>query len=263
MNRIDAKFKDLRAERRKAFIAYITAGDPDLGSTKKLALALEGAGVDILEIGIPFSDPIADGPTIQAASYRSLMRKTTVRKILVMVESLRSETEMPIVFMTYYNPILRYGLEAFFARCRKAGVDGVIVPDLPCEEAAELVKIARSSGVATIFLAAPTSDGRRIRRIAQNSRGFIYYVSLTGVTGARRDLPRDIGSKIKALRAVTGRPIAVGFGVSDAKQARAVARLADGVIVGSAIVKIIEKRKNIIPRVSAFARTIAKAVHSA
>lgn len=263
MNRIDAKFLELRRAGRKAFIAYITAGDPDLGLTKKLALALEIAGVDILEIGIPFSDPIADGPTIQAASYRSLMHKTTVRKILAMTKSLRLKTAMPIVFMTYYNPILRYGLEAFFAQCRKAGADGVIVPDLPCEEASELTSIARSNGVATIFLAAPTSNNRRIRRIAKNSRGFIYYVSLTGVTGARRDLPRDLGSKITALRSVTARPIAVGFGVSDAGQARAVARLADGVIVGSAIVKIIAERKNVVARVSAFARKIAKAVHSA
>lgn len=264
MDRIDNRFNELRSRPgKKAFIAYITAGDPDLKTTERAALALEGAGVDILELGIPFSDPIADGPTIQAASCRALAAGATIRKIFTMVERLRARTDIPLVFMTYYNPILRYGLRKFFARCRRSGLDGVIVPDLPLEEADDLIKFARGNGVATIFLVSPTSTPGRMRDIANNSRGFIYYVSLTGVTGARRELPKDITSKIKALRSVTDKPVAVGFGVSDLKQARQIAGIADGVIVGSAIVKILGQTKNPIPRVTGFARSMARAVHSA
>jgi len=263
VNRIDNKFNELRAARRKAFIAYVTAGDPDLAVTKKVVLKLEEAGVDIVELGIPFSDPIADGPTIQAASYRALAGKTTLKKIFAMVRSLRAATDMPLVFMTYYNPVLRYGLREFFAGCRECGVDGVIVPDLPCEEASDLIKFARREEVATIFLSSPTSTSKRIKDIANNSKGFIYYVSLTGVTGARRDLPGDIASKIRAIRSVTDKPVAVGFGVSNPEQAARVAKTADGVIVGSAIVKIIGENKNIPRRVYRFAKSIAKAVHGA
>ncbi|MCX5678531.1 MAG: tryptophan synthase subunit alpha [Candidatus Omnitrophica bacterium] len=263
MNRIDNKFNELRAARRKAFIAYVTAGDPDLAVTRKVVLKFEEAGVDIVELGIPFSDPIADGPTIQAASYRALKGKATLKKIFAMVRSLRAATDMPLVFMTYYNPVLRYGLKKFFASCRKCGVDGVIVPDLPCEEASDLIKFARFEKVATIFLSSPTSTPERIRDIAKNSKGFIYYVSLTGVTGARRELPKDISSKIRAIRSFTDKPVAVGFGVSSPNQAARIARVADGVIVGSAIVKIMGENKNITPRVYNFAKSIAKAVHVA
>ncbi len=263
MNRIDDKFKSLRSNGRKAFIAYVTAGDPNLALTKKLALALETSGVDILELGVPFSDPIADGPTIQEASYRALKGKTTLKKIFAMVRSLRSATDMPIVFMTYYNPILRYGLKDFFISCRDCGVDGVIVPDLPYEEASDLVRLAKSYKVATIFLAAPTSTPDRIRNIAKYSKGFIYYVSLTGVTGARKALPKDIASKIKSIRSVTDKPIAVGFGVSNPKQAAQLATVADGIIVGSAIVKIIAGKTNIAGRVSKFAKGLARAIHEA
>lgn len=264
MNRIDKVFKASQAGRtRKAFIAYIAGGDPSLAITAKTVAALEGAGVDILEIGVPFSDPIADGPTIQAAYYRALKARATLAKILAMVERLRKRVRMPIVLMTYYNPILRYGLKDFFVRCRKCGVDGVIVPDLPCEEAGDLIKFARPNGIATIFLASPTSTPARIKDIAKNSRGFIYYVSLTGVTGARRELPKDIVTKIRAIRSITDKPVAVGFGVSDRKQAGQVARIADGVIVGSAIVRIMGALKNPVPGVAGLARSISKAVHGA
>ena len=263
VKRIDDKFKFLRSEGRKAFIAYVTAGDPDLAATRALALGLEASGVDILELGIPFSDPIADGPTIQAASYRALAGKTTLKKIFAMVEDLRSVTDIPIIFMTYYNPVLRYGLKEFFVSCRKCGVDGVIVPDLPFEEAADLTALAKHYAVAAIFLVAPTSTPDRIKAIAKVSKGFIYYVSLTGVTGARRELPKDISSKIKEIISVTEKPVAVGFGVSQAKQAAQIAGLADGVIVGSAIVKIISEKKNIMPRVFRFAKSLAKAIHEA
>ncbi|MBN2452842.1 MAG: tryptophan synthase subunit alpha [Candidatus Omnitrophica bacterium] len=261
MNRIDKKVRALRARRKKAFIAYITAGDPSLLMTGRIAMALEDAGVDILELGIPFSDPIADGPTIQEASGRALKGGVTLHKIFNMVKGLRKKSEMPIVFMTYYNPILRYGLSEFFKKCRDAGVDGVIVPDLPCEEASEVKRYARPNGIDTIFLAAPTSPSGRIRQIALSSRGFIYYVSLTGVTGARRDLAADIAPKIRFIKSITDKPVMVGFGVSNAKQAARVAGLADGVIVGSAIVKIIGAKKNILPAVSRFAGSIARAVH--
>ncbi len=263
MNRIDFAFKRLKEQKSKAFIAYITAGDGGLVLTKKLVLALERSGVDIVELGVPFSDPVADGPVIQAASQRALANKVTVRKIFSMVRALRAKTQIPVVFMTYYNPVLRYGLKDFFAACRIAGVDGVIVPDLPCEESRELIAAGSRAGVATIFLVAPTSTLERVRNITGKSRGFIYYVSLTGVTGTRRALPRDIMANIRRIRSVSDKPVAVGFGVSNARQAADLAKVADGVIVGSAIVKVIGEKKNIIPRVSRFAKQIAKAIHNA
>lgn len=263
MNRIDRCFKDLRKRGGKAFIAYITAGDPDLATTRRLVLELERAGVDIIELGIPFSDPMADGPTIQAASQRALSRGVTVRKIFAAVKALRRKTEIPLVFMTYYNPVLRFGPAKFAATCRRAGVDGIIVPDLPCEESSELSAAARASGVAAIFLAAPTSTPGRMRSIARRSRGFIYYVSLTGVTGARASLPADIIKNLRKLKSLSGKPVAVGFGVSTPDQAAALARHADGVIVGSAIVKIIEGKKAVVRSVSKFASRMARAIHNA
>jgi tryptophan synthase alpha chain len=262
VNRIDRTFKRLKSARRKAFIAYITAGDPDIATTARLVLEISRAGADIIELGVPFSDPIADGPTIQAASQRALAGGVTVRKIFGLVKSLRSKTDIPLVFMTYYNPVLRYGLKEFFSACRKSGVDGVIVPDLPCEESADLVKAARSSGVATIFLVAPTTIRRRMKYIAGKSKGFIYYVSLTGVTGARRALPPDIRANIRRIKAVTDKPVAVGFGVSTGAQAAALAGMADGVIVGSAIVRTIGEKKNIMSRVSGFTKRIAGSIHN-
>ena len=265
-NRIDRKFRELGLARKKAFIAYITAGDPSLAFTARLVPELEKAGVDILELGIPFSDPLADGPTIQAASQRALKAGATLSKIFRMAGTVRKKTGMPIVFMTYYNPVLRHGVKRFFKDCAKFGVDGVIVPDLPCEEAAGLVKSAKKSGVASIFLAAPTSTTARLKRIAATSTGFIYYVSLTGVTGARRDLPREIGAKTRSIKRMTRTPVSVGFGVSTPLQAKKVASLADGVIVGSAIVKVIAgniRKKDAVSKVSRFVKTIAKAVHSA
>lgn len=263
MNRIDRKFKELRSEGKKAFIAYITAGDPNLRMTGRLVLELEKCGVDIIELGIPFSDPLADGVTIQAASQRALVGKTTLSKVFDLVLGLRRSTDMPIAFMTYYNPVLKYGITKFFKKCRRVGVDGVIVPDLPYEEAADVKSAARANSVATIFLAAPTSTVARLKGIARNSTGFIYYVSLTGVTGARSRLPAEIRSNVMRLRSVTNKPIAVGFGVSQPAQARHIAKSADAVIIGSAIVRIIGEKKNIIARVSKFAKNLGKAIHNA
>lgn len=263
MNRIDAKFKELKKEKKKAFIAYITAGDPNLAMTEKLVIALEKSGVDMIELGIPFSDPLADGPTIQAASQRALLAGASLKKILRLVVRIRKKTDIPLVFMTYYNPVLKYGLARFFSCCRSCGVDGVIVPDLPCEEARELMALCRKSGIAAIFLAAPTSTRSSIKNIVKNSRGFIYYVSLAGVTGARTKLPPEVLSKVKLIKSMTDKPVAVGFGVSNAKQAARIARVADGVIIGSAIVKIIGEKKNIVSKVLNFAKGVARTIHNA
>ncbi|MCX5667762.1 MAG: tryptophan synthase subunit alpha [Candidatus Omnitrophica bacterium] len=266
MNRIDEKFRALKKQKRKAFIAYITAGDPNLSVTKKIVLSLEGAGVDIIELGVPFSDPIADGPTIQAASHRTLAGGVTLKKIFSMMGALRKATQIPIAFMTYYNPILKYGVEKFVKSCEYNGVDGVIIPDLPYEEAKDLIRCARRVKVATIFLAAPTSTKRRIKDIVKNSTGFIYYVSLTGVTGPRKKLPPEVASNVRTIKFMTRKPVAVGFGISAPGQARSIARIADGVIVGSAIVKIIadnqKNNKALISKVSNFAINLAGAIHS-
>lgn len=263
MNRIDKKFKELKEKSKKAFIAYITAGDPSLRMTGEVVCALERSGADIVELGIPFSDPVADGPTIQAASERALKKGVNLKKIFNMVSVLRRKSGIPIVFMTYYNPVMQYGVREFFAGCKENGVDGVIIPDLPVEESGDVVRFGRRYKIATIFLAAPTSGRKRIAYIAKYSKGFIYYVSLTGVTGARRSLPGELSSKVRKIKSLTGMPVAVGFGVSTAAQAKGVAGMADGVIVGSAIVKIIGEGKDIISRVSDFAGRLAKAVHDA
>ena len=263
MNRIDKKFKELKKRGEKAFIAYITAGDPDLRTTGKIALALENSGVDIIELGIPFSDPVADGPTIQAASQRALAKGASLKKIFAMVRDLRSKTRIPLLFMTYYNPVFKFGLDKFFKACRETGVDGVIIPDLPVEEAREAIGLGKRHGVATVFLVAPTSPKSRIKTIAAKAKGFIYYVSLTGVTGARRKLPPEVLSNVRAIKALTDKPVAVGFGVSDPKQARSIAKVADGVIIGSALVKIISEKKNLISRISSTAKNLAKAIHGA
>ncbi|MFA5256178.1 MAG: tryptophan synthase subunit alpha [Candidatus Omnitrophota bacterium] len=267
MNRVDKKFRELKRNKKRAFISYVTAGDPSLAVTKEIVLALERSGVDIVELGIPFSDPLADGPTIQAASHRALHKNVTLKKIFTLVGDLRKTTDIPIVFMTYYNPVLRYGIERFVSSCKYNGVDGVIVPDLPYEETKDLMRCAKKAKISTIFLAAPTSTRRRIKDIVKNSTGFIYYVSLTGVTGARRKLPSEIASNVRTIKSMTRKPVAVGFGISSAGQARDMARIADGVIVGSAIVKIIaDNQKNsraLISKVSKFSKTLARSIHNA
>ncbi len=262
MNRIDKKFKSLKRLGKKAFIAYITAGDPDLPMTEKAVCALEAAGVDIFELGIPFSDPVADGPTIQAASQRALKRGVSLKKIFAMVKSLRRKTDIPLIFMTYYNPVFQFGVRKFFKSCRETGIDGVIIPDLSIEEADELVSLGRKNDIATIFLAAPTSSRARIKSIAARSRGFIYYVSIAGVTGARKELPPEIAANVKLIKSITDKPVAVGFGISDAGQAGKIARVADGVIVGSAIVRLIGSgRKDALEHAVRFVKKLARSIH--
>ena len=233
-----------------------------MAETRKIVLALAEGGADLIELGIPFSDPLADGPTIQWASAEALRRGVTMRAVFETVRMLRRSTDVPLVAMAYANPLYRYGLSGFCQDAVRAGFDGVIVPDLPPEEAGALIRSARPARLATIFLAAPTSPPDRLRRIAACSTGFIYCVSLTGVTGARRTLPRDITAQLATLRRTTRLPLAVGFGVSTPAQVRWLAGIADGVIVGSAIVNVITKargRRGLAARVARFVRPLALA----
>jgi tryptophan synthase alpha chain len=217
------------------------SADPDIATTKRLVLEFEKSGVDIVELGVPFSDPLADGPTIQKAAMRALENKVNLRTVFDLVSSLRRRTQIPIVILCYYNLILKFG-ESRFARCAKSsGIDGVAIPDLPPEEATSFIKAGRKENLDTIFFLSPTSPLERIKLVCRLSRGFIYYVSLTGVTGARDKLPADILKNISLIKRFSEQPICVGFGVSRARQVRRLARAADGVIVGSAIIKKIEK----------------------
>jgi len=262
MNKIEQKFQDLKKQKRKAFIAFITAGDPDLKTTEELVVALEGAGVDIIELGIPFSDPLADGPTIQASYHRALKKGTTSKKILETVKRIRRQTSIPIVLMTSYNPILRFGEEKFVKACVDAGVDGLIIPDLPPEEAKSLCRAANRYGIATIFFVAPTSIDERIKANTKASSGFIYYVSLTGITGTQQAVAPSVIKKINHIKRFTKKPVCAGFGISTPQQVKDIGRVADGVIVGSAIVKAIEQNKgsrDLVEKVSRYVRSLCAA----
>jgi tryptophan synthase alpha chain len=242
VSRLASTFARLRAERQRALVVYFTAGDPSLADTERLVREAERRGADVVELGIPFSDPLADGPVVQRAGARALAGGATVGRILEMVATLRAEVRLPIVLMTYYNPLLAFGLKAFARTAADAGVDGLIVVDLPPEESAPLRVETAAAGLDVIHFVAPTSTPSRMRLVARASQGFIYLVSLTGVTGERQDLPPDLAAQVRALRLVTTMPICVGFGISRPEQAAAVGRLADGVIVGSAIVRLVEER---------------------
>ncbi len=241
MNRIDAKFQQAKDEGRAIFSIYICAGDPDLETTKKLVLEFDRAGVDLIELGVPFSDPVADGPVIQNATQRALEGGTTLRKSLETLSAIRSESEIPITLMTYYNPVFHYGLEALVKEAVDAGADGLIVPDLTPEESSDLVAAARSQDCKTIFFTAPTSTDERVRKTNESATGFIYCVSVTGITGARDALPEELVSNLQRFRSLTDKPLVVGFGVSQQDQVRMLSEHADGIIVGSAIVRKIEE----------------------
>jgi len=264
MNRIKNTFNKLKKQNKKAFIVYITGGYPNLSATGKLVLELEKSGVDVIEIGIPFSDPIADGLTIQKASERALSKGATLTKILRSVRNIRRKSDVPIVFMSYFNPIYKYGVKKFIRDASKCGVDGAIIPDLPPDEAGEIIRVSEAKDFCVIFLASPTSTQARLKTIAKKSNGFIYYVSLTGVTGTRKRLASDIAANIRRIKRLTDKPVCVGFGVSDENQARSIAHIADGVIVGSAIIKAIErfrKVRNLEKGVAHFAAKLARAIH--
>lgn len=244
----------------KAFIPFLTAGDPCVEKTAEFIQELEKAGADLIEIGIPFSDPIAEGPVIQEADLRALGAGTTTDQIFDMVKEIRDKVEIPLVFMTYLNPVFHYGYERFFERCKDSGINGIIIPDMPYEEREELLAIANGNGVEVISLIAPTSE-ERIRTIAKEAQGFIYLVSSMGVTGMRSEICTDLGSMISEIRAVTDTPVAVGFGIHTPEQAKNIAGMADGVIVGSAIVKMIGQYKEEAgSEISAYVRAMKEAI---
>ncbi|HOO61992.1 MAG TPA: tryptophan synthase subunit alpha [Bacillota bacterium] len=224
----------------KAFIGFLTGGDPSIEKSEEFILKMVEAGCDLIEIGIPFSDPVAEGPVIQEANLRALAADTTTDKIFELAQNVRKKTDVPLVFLTYLNPVYKYGYERFCQRCEEIGVNGLIIPDMPYEEKEELLEIGRKYDVDIISLIAPTSE-ERVRMIAKDAKGFLYIVSSMGVTGMRSEIKTDLEAILTSVKEVTDTPAAVGFGVNTPEQAKKIARIADGVIVGSAIVKIIEK----------------------
>ena len=264
MNRIDTLFSRLRSEGRPAMIAYITGGDPTLDASAKVALALEHSGIDILELGIPFSDPLADGATIQAAAGRALASGASVHGILELIREIRKTSQIPIVLFAYLNPVYIYGFEKFQQDAAAAGADGLLLLDRPPQEAARNSELSSSLSLKTIRLIAPTTPAERLKEITSVAEGFIYYVSREGVTGEQASLSADIADRVAAIRAITGVPVAVGFGISNPEQAATVAALADGVVVGSAIVRKIGEigdTPDLPARIADFVRPIAEAVH--
>ncbi len=261
--RIKKVFKALSKKKEKAFVPYLMAGDPSIGQTEALVEGLANLGADLIELGVPFSDPIADGPVIQKASVRSLQQGTTLPGVLDMVERLRHKVSIPIILMTYYNPILKFGEERFVKEAVEKGVDGVIVPDLPPEEASTLIKTSEEEGLDLIFLIAPTTSLRRMKKVAQSARGFIYYVSLVGITGAKMGAVSEIKEQIKRLRQISKLPILIGFGISTAQDAAQASGLAEGVVVGSALVRKVEehlKNGRVTPEVLGAAKTLLKGI---
>jgi tryptophan synthase alpha chain len=239
--RIARKFIELRARNQAALIPFIVAGDPEIATTRQLVLELEARGADLVELGVPFSDPMADGPANQRAIARGLKAGASLSAILSMVSELRQATQIPLILFGYFNPYLHYGCERLCRDAATAGVDAILAVDLPPEESAELLKPARANGLDLIYLLAPTTPLERSRRIARSASGFLYYVSVTGVTGARSTVGSDLESKVRELRTVSDLPIGVGFGISTPQQAAQVATFADGVVVGSAISTLIEQ----------------------
>jgi tryptophan synthase, alpha subunit len=240
MSKIKNAFTNKEGKAEKAFIAFITAGDPTLEKTAEFILAMEKAGAGLIELGIPFSDPTAEGPVIQDANIRALNNGMTTENVFESVEIVRETSLIPIVLLTYLNPVFKYGYDAFFARCASSGVDGVIIPDIPYEEKGEILPFAKKYAIDLISLVAPTSE-ERIQMIAKEADGFIYVVSSMGVTGLRSEIKTDVKSIIDSIRTVSDLPCAVGFGINTPEQAKALSEVADGIIVGSALVKIIEK----------------------
>ena len=265
MNRIDEKFQALRTAKKTGFIAYITAGDPNLQSTPTLVAALEKSGVDIVELGIPFSDPLADGATIQAASGRAIAAGATVAGVLDAIREIRKTSQIPIVLFTYLNPIYIYGYDRFHADASAAGADGLLILDLPPDEAARNAELMKSHGLLSIRLIAPTTPPDRMELIAKSAEGFIYYVSREGVTGEQASLSVGIASQVAEIKKYTTLPVAVGFGISTPDQAAEVARESDAVVVGSAIVRRIGEHgsaQNLPEKIIEFVKPIAEAIAS-
>ncbi len=244
MNRLKEKTHNLNKLNKKAFVAYLTAGYPTLKMTEKLVLLIEKNGADIIELGMPFSDPIADGPTIQYSSSEALKQGMTMNKFFNLIQKLRKKTQIPLVMMGYYNPIFQYGIKKFAKKAAKIGLDGVIIPDLPPEESKSLTLVLKEAGISQIFLISPVTDLDRIKMISRVSSGFIYYVCVTGVTGARNNIPAGYAQQVRKIKEVTKTPVYVGFGISTPSQVKSITRCADGVIIGSALIKIIQQSKN-------------------
>ena len=242
MGRIGDRFARRKAEGRTAFVPFLTAGDPSIDRTVKAAGELERAGADVLELGVPFSDPLADGPVIQRSSERALARGVTLTSVLGAVRRIRETSDLPLLLFSYFNPLLQRGLERLASEAAEAGVDGVLVTDLPPEEADEWVEAARGADLDTVFLASPTSPPKRLRRVAEASRGFVYAISRTGVTGERHALSTEAAPLVERLRALTDVPVALGFGLSTPEHVREAGKVADGVVVGSALVRFLEEQ---------------------
>ncbi len=263
MSRIASLFTRLAKERETALIAYAMAGDPSLAGTERIVLTLERSGANLIELGVPFSDPIADGPTIQQATDRALGSGTTLSGILTTVAALRKRTQIPLVLMTYCNPVLAFGIERFFQEAHTAGVDGVILPDLPLEEARRFVPVRLRHRIDLILLVAPTTPEARMAEIAQQASGFIYYVSLLGITGTALRNRGEVMDRIRTLKKTTSLPVAAGFGISTPDEAAEIAQVADGIIVGSALVKIIATASHdpaYLTRLSETVRTLKQAI---
>lgn len=258
MSRIDACFERLRAAGETALVPFVTAGDPDLATTAELVVAMAGSGADLIEIGVPFSDPSAEGPTIQRSSERALERGTTLRRILELVDRVRPQVDVPLLLMGYANPFYAMGVDGFAETAAGVGVDGIICPDLPPEEGGELFAALEAKGIDAVLLAAPTTTDARLAMLVERTRGFLYYVSLTGVTGAREVVAADVATNVEAIRKHGTIPVCVGFGVSTPEHARAIARIADGVVVGSAIVDRIEQAASPAAAVDAVAAFIGE-----
>ena len=263
MTRIDAKFAELKAQGRKAFVAYVMAGDPNYETSLELVKGLPGAGVDIIELGLPFTDPMADGSTIQLAGQRALEGGMTLDKTLKIERELRKDDNTtPIVMMGYYNPIYSRGVETFLKQAKEAGIDGLIIVDLPPEEDVELCIPAQKAGLNFIRLATPTTDGKRLPTVLQNTSGFVYYVSITGITGAAEAQASDVAPEVARIKSQTDLPVIVGFGIKTPEAAESIAGVADGAVVGSAIVSKLASGKP-VSEVLEFVRTLADGAHRA
>ena len=263
MTRINQTFEKLKSEGKKAFVSYIMAGDPDFETSLELVMGLPAAGVDIIELGLPFTDPMADGPTIQLAGGRSLSSGMTLMKTLEMARIFReNDDSTPIVIIGYYNPIYSYGVEQFLIDAKSSGIDGLIVVDLPPEEDEELCIPAQAAGINFIRLATPTTDENRLPKVLQNTSGFVYYVSITGITGAAEAQATDVGPEVARIQKDSGLPVVVGFGINTPEKAKAIAEVADGAVVGSAIVSELALGKP-VSEVLEFVKTLADGAHSA
>ncbi len=264
MNRIDAKFTELRKRGQSALIPFIEAGDPDLRTTLNILRALDNSGADLIELGIPFSDPMADGPTIQRASERALKKDVSLPGILQLVSEFRRHSDVPVILFGYYNPLFHYGVKRIAREAKAAGVDGFLCVDLPPEEGGELQQCTKAAGLHMIYLLAPTSDAQRIRLVTREAGGFIYFVSVTGVTGSRSRFEQGLSNLVGELRRWTTLPIGVGFGISTPKQAAWVASFADAVVVGSALINVMEKvrrREDKVKRAAAFMASLKRAMN--